>query len=467
MQRIEFGSDGIRGKAGIWPFISPVAYEIGQALGQYVSRRSEHPVVVMGRDTRPSGLNLSVCIASGLMSQGADTINLGVMTTPGVAFLTRRQKADLGVIISASHSPLEMNGIKIFRESGLRLQREEEVEIELLLEEAITRATTNPIICSSTPGKDIEAEHLIAFYIQDHVRRCPVESLHDLRIVLDCADGAASVIAPEVFLHLGANPIAVNKAVDGKGINYQCGSEYAILNPMYLAGIARDHGANYGFAFDGDGDRLIVVDNEGNSFDGHDLLYILAKYFKTRGLLRKNTVVTNYRANRGLEKALKAIGIRTAYTSNGDRHLEAAMWGKNYMLGGEPGGNIIVNDGSHTAADGIYTALLLAGILKCSPEARLMEMVNPLRESLWKYPQITKSFKPSIMLTAEQIIEIQREISRKQKELGGERQVYFWSASTEPRVYRIMVQGSYPQTQQDVKYIVDELSEYVRMISSQ
>jgi phosphoglucosamine mutase len=198
MSRIEFGSDGIRGIVDEWPFLSPVVVRIGKALGQYVLKRSEHPSMVIGRDTRPSGEKLLHCLTAGLTGQSVDVINLGVMTTPGVAFFAKRLEADLGVIVSASHSPLEYNGIKLVKQNGLRLQREEEIEVESLISDFVSKAVN----LADTTGQETDGRHLIEFYIQDHVECCPITSLKGLRVVLDCADGATSRVAPPAFSRL-------------------------------------------------------------------------------------------------------------------------------------------------------------------------------------------------------------------------------------------------------------------------
>jgi len=433
MPRVEFGADGIRGIAGEWPFVPAIAVRIGQALGQFVRDRAEEPLVVIGRDTRPSGEELLHCLIAGLTGQGAHVIDLGVMTTPGVAFLVRREQAHLGVIVSASHSPLEYNGIKLVRHSGLRLQREEEIEIESLIEESLAKAAE----FAATGGQKTPGQHLIEVYVQDHVEGCPVESLEGLRVVLDCADGAASRIAPEAFQRLGAQVTVINDAINGKSINYRCGSEYAREHPEELVSAMKQHGAEYAFAFDGDGDRLLVVDTAGRVFDGHDLLFVLATYFHSRDLLRGDVVVTSRLANRGLEEVLRRIGIWTVYTGKGDKNVEAEMWGGGYSLGGEPGGNIIINDGHHTAADAVYAALVLSGALALNPGVSLGEMASPLR----KRPQVTISLSLPRMLTLDQRLNLRDRLRVHERILGEDGRILIWNSSTEPGVFRVMAEG--------------------------
>ena len=454
MPRVEFGTDGIRGVAGEWPLVSPIAVRIGQALGQFVCRRSEHPSVVIGRDTRPSGVDLLPCLVAGLTGQGVNVTNLGVMTTPGVAFLARRLRADLGVAISASHSSFEYNGIKLVGPNGLRLQREEEIEIESLINEFSVRA----VEYVTSLGQQADGQHLIELYIQNHVERCLAESLESLRVVLDCANGSASRVAPEVFRRLGAEVVVVHCAVEGRSINYRCGSEYTREHPQDLVEVMQQHGAAYGFAFDGDGDRLIVVDSGGQVFDGNDLLFVLAMYFHSQGLFRGDAVVTTHISNRGLEESLSHAGIQTVYTSKGDKNLEAAMWEGDYLLGGETGGNIIINDGHHTAADAVYAALVLAGVLLQNQDVGLREMAA----SLWKRPQVTVSFEMSNKLTLGQREELQAQISDVQAGLGENSRILFWESSTEPGVFRVMAEGSRESTLEEVSKTANAVRQLIQ-----
>jgi phosphoglucosamine mutase len=448
MGRIEFGADGIRGITGEWPLIAPVAVRIGQALGRFICRRSKHPCAVIGRDTRPSGTRLLHNLVAGLVEQGVDVIDLGVMTTPGVAFLTRRMGADLGVIVSASHSALEYNGVKLVTGSGLRLQREEEIEVERLIEESVAQSP-DP---APSPGEEIDGQNLIELYVWDHVEYCPVKSLAGLNVVLDCADGAASWVAPEAFRLLGADATIVNCALEGTSINYRCGSEYAREHPQDFAETVRQHGAKYGFAFDGDGDRLVVVDEHGRLFEGEDLLFALAVHYHSRGLLGSSTVVTTRISNRGLEEALGGSGIRTVYTSKGDKNLEAAMWGGGHLLGGEAGGNIIINDGHHTAADAVYTALVLGGML-VEQGGGLGELLD--NHGLKKRPQKTRSFKMTSPITLEQKEILKEKIRNLETKLREGCRIRHWESSVEPGVYRVMVEGGRESTLEEVVEVVE------------
>ena len=457
MDSVEFGADGIREFVGKSPFLPPLTVRIGQALGQFVADRSENPVVVMGRDTRPSGLTLSICLAAGIMGQGVDVINLGIIPTPGVAYATRRQEADLGIIITASHSPLEMNGIKLLRSSGLRLQREEEIDIENIISQALHKSFEYP----KKIGHETDGDHLFHFYLQSHLDGRPKDFLEGVHIVLDCSDGAASRIAPDVLKKLGADVSVIRNGIEGQHINFECVSEHARAHPEFLASQVREHKASYGFALDGDGDRLIVVDANANVFDGYDLTYLLANHFHSRGTLPQDTVVTTHQSNRGLGFALEAIGISTVYTNNGDRHLEAALWTNDYLLAGESGGNVIVNDGAHTASDAIFTSILLGEVLTEDLHIPLIERVKPLREMMDEHPQIVRSFHVSGGITAERRNVIQKFIDEKEKTLGEGSRIKCWNSSTEPGIIRVMAEGCRRDMREEVAHVVDDIHNFI------
>jgi phosphoglucosamine mutase len=457
MLKVEFGPDGIRDIAGHGLLTPLNIVHIGQALGQFVCRRSEHPIVVIGRDTRPTGRELLDCLIAGLTGQGIDVIDLGVMTTPGVAFLARLQQADLGVSVSASHNPLEYNGIKVIGPKGLRLQREEEIEIETLCAEFPARAAE----CADIPGEVIQGQHLIEVYIQDHILRCPVKSLAGLKVVLDCANGAAARVAPEVFRRLGASVTAINDAIDKMNINYRCGSEHARNHPEEIARMVQVHSAEYGFAFDGDGDRLTIVDARGQVFDGNDFLYMLAVYFNSKNMLRDYTIVTTELINGGLVETLEQMGIQTVFTSKGDKNLEAAMWGGDYSLGSEPGGNVIINDGHHTAADAVYAALVLGGVIVYNQPMNLAEIVAPLR----KRPQAVLTLHLPITPILDE--DMRETIRRTQSELGDGGRILYWSSATEPGAFRVMVEGGATCTQAKVASVAHAICEMIRMAVEQ
>jgi phosphoglucosamine mutase len=456
---LAFGLDGIRGIAGNWPFTLPAALQIGQALGQYVQARSAHPSVVIGRDTRPSGTGLLYALASGLMEQGVDVTDLDIMTTPGVAYCTRLVEADLGVVVSASHSSYEYNGIKVVNQRGLRLQREDELEIE----KRVLHCANKDPAPADEPGQEIDGHNLIQMYVEDHVKCLSHGSLAGLCVVLDCANGAAARVAPEVFRRLGANVVAIHDQGEGISINHRCGSEYVRECPADLGATMEQCGAAYGLAFDGDGDRLVVVDDACRVYDGHDLLFVLARHFSSTGALRHNTVVTTHRANRGLEASLRECGIQTVYTRNGDKYVEAEMWGRGYYLGGDAGGNIIINDKQHTAADTIYTGLVLGHILMLNRPAVLRDLLA----SLHKHPQVTLSIDVrGRSLPPRRRNDIQTAIAAQTQKFGPGSRVEIWDSSTEPGVVRVMVEGvqetPHEQVVETAKWFLARIQEYAQ-----
>jgi phosphoglucosamine mutase len=275
---------------------------------------------------------------------------------------------------------------------------------------------------------------------------------------LDCADGAASQVAPEVFRQLGAEVVAINCAVERKSINHRCGSEYTREHPQDFVGVVRQYGAAYGFSFDGDGDRLTVVDANGQVYDGSDLLFVLAMYYYSQELLRGNMVITTHLANRGLGEALGRVAVQLMYTSSGDKNLEAAMWGGDYMLGGEIGGNIIINDGYHTAADAVYAAVVLGGVLVRSRGVGLRDLAAPLQ----KHPQMIVSFRLPGQLTPDQMTLLHERIEGECASLGDDRRILFWKSSTESGVFRVMVEGGRACTLEEVLQAANGIRELVR-----
>lgn len=443
MQRIEFGIDGIRGLVGTWPWHKPVIMRIGQALGEFVHSKVNSGCAVIGRDTRASGVGFLSDLCTGLMGQGVNVINLGIMTTPGVAFLTKRFHAELGVIISASHSSLEYNGIKLIGANGLRLQREEEIIIESLINDFVE---TQPRF-HETFGQETNGDHLGDIYIDDHVTRCPISTLKGFRVVLDCAHGATSKLAPKIFERLGADVTVINGSINGDNINYHAGSEYVRDYPQELVAKLHETGANYGFAFDGDGDRLVVVDNSGRIFDGKDLLYILALHYKKLNYLNNDTVVTTRLSNRGFEESLLKHGIKVTYVDKGDKNLESAMWGGNFMLGGEIGGNLFINDGHHTAADAVYTSLIIASTTIDNKGISLRSIADQLE----KHPQRIVSFPVIGSLSKQQIDKIESKIDALRKKMGSDSRLMFWESTTEHNIYRVLAEGGSLNSQEEIE----------------
>jgi phosphoglucosamine mutase len=368
-----FGTDGVRGVANR-ELTPELAYRIGRCGGIVLAGKAERPKVLIGRDTRISGPMLESALVAGLLSIGADVVRLGVVTTPAVAYLTRTLKADAGVMISASHNPVEDNGIKFFGGDGFKLLDETEAEIERLLdapEDAMPRPVGGGI---GTVTTDEQAKRDYVRFLKSTVSH----SFGGLRIVLDCAHGAAYELAPEVFRELGAEVIAYGAEPNGLNINDGVGSTH----PEMLAAKVKEHGADLGLAFDGDADRLIAIDENGEEVDGDYVLCICGDAMKRAGKLKRDTVVTTVMSNLGFFKAAERLGLRTVQTAVGDRYVMEEMVRGGYNLGGEQSGHVIFLD-YNTTGDGILTALQLVDTLAASGQ-RLSE----LKKLMSKYPQV-------------------------------------------------------------------------------
>jgi phosphoglucosamine mutase len=367
-----FGTDGVRGVAN--RVLTPeLAYRIGRCGGVVLAGRSERPKVVIGMDTRISGAMLESALVAGLLSIGADVVRLGIVSTPAVAYLTRIGKADAGVMISASHNPVEDNGIKFFGADGFKLLDETEEEIEGLMDaedDTLPRPTGGGI---GTVTTDYEAKNRYLEFLQTTVGN----RFDGLTIVLDCAHGAAYELAPDVFRALGAEVIAYGAEPNGLNINDGVGSTH----PELLAAKVKEHGAALGLAFDGDADRLIAIDENGEETDGDYVLCICGDAMKRAGKLNQDTVVTTVMANIGFFQAAKSHGLRTAQTAVGDRYVMEEMVRGGYNLGGEQSGHVIFLD-YNTTGDGILTGLQLADTLVASGKK-----LSELKKIMRKFPQ--------------------------------------------------------------------------------
>lgn len=411
-----FGTDGLRGIVN-----EDLTYETAFKCGNALSFLKKNPKVVIGRDTRVSGEYLTLAVALGACAGGAKVIDTGIMPTAGVAYLTRLYKADYGVVISASHNPKEYNGIKIFDQNGYKLGDKQEERVERCF--IHSKINEFPDIGGyefyKNAAKDYEK-----FLISN-----AFASLKDMRIVLDGANGAASRIAPQVFRALGASVVATNCFADGMRINEKCGATYIAA----LKGRMKRYCADVGFAFDGDSDRLIAVDSDGNVVDGDAIIYVLAKYLKEKGKLNKNTAVGTSHTNMAYEKALKAEGIDFIRTDIGDKYVLQKLAEDGLSLGGEQSGHIILKD-IHSTGDGILTAVVIASVLS-EKSASLSELacVKP-------YPQINVNV---IISDKHRVINseaVSEKVAEIKSALGGEGRVMVRASGTEPKI-RIMVEG--------------------------
>lgn len=425
-----FGTDGIRGVANQWPLTPDFVIRVGQAIGQVLAHESGKPAVAIGRDTRLSGEMLENALASGLMSQGIDTLHLGVITTPGIAYLTTKLGARLGIVISASHNPYEDNGIKVFGPDGFKIPDEMEVEIERI---AQSEAGGDPGPNHSRLGRRIEGQNHREDYLAYLVRSAGDPALlQDMRIVVDCANGATSELAPELFTRLGAEVMAMNNKPDGLNIN----SSYEYLEPHSVRQAVLREGAYVGVAFDGDGDRVILADEKGNFVDGDCIMAILAREMQAQGILRHDTVIGTVMSNVGLELSLREIGVRLERTPVGDRYVSQRMVEGGFTLGGEQAGHVITFGYDHAAGDGLFTALR---VLKTMVDHHLQPL-SDLAGCFHKYPQVLINVPVSHKPPLEQIPEVQAQVAKAEAVLGEAGRIVLRYSGTE-NLARVMIEG--------------------------
>ena len=429
MAKKYFGTDGIRGKVGEAPITPDFVMRLGYAAGKVlVSEQSpaqgDHPAVVIGKDTRISGYMLESALQAGLSAAGVDVLLLGPMPTPAIAYLTRALRAQAGIVISASHNPFEDNGIKFFSGDGNKLPDRTEHAIEQELEAPLL---TMP---SARLGKARRINDAAGRYIEFCKSAFPNElDLRGLKIVVDCAHGATYHIAPHVFHELGAEVVAIGNQPDGLNINHECGS----TSPQKLQAAVREHRADIGVAFDGDGDRLIMADAGGELFDGDRLLYVIAKYRHQHGLL-KGGLVGTLMTNLGMEHALEKLAIPFARANVGDRYVLELMQERGWQLGGENSGHIICLD-RHTTGDGIIAALQVLQALRVA-DSTLPEYTREMPF----YPQILINVRVAKGFDFHGNIAIEAALAEAQRDLDGAGRVLLRASGTEPLV-RVMVEG--------------------------
>jgi phosphoglucosamine mutase len=436
-----FGTDGIRGVANQWPLTPDFALRIGQATAQMISCGGDtRPKVVIGRDPRQSGAMLESALAAGLMSQGIDVMLIGVITTPGIAYLTKTHQAQLGIVISASHNPFDHNGIKIFGSDGFKIADEMEIEIERLLlnTDAGFRGTDTKGLGQSWDASNWQQDyiaHFVSAWGEDR-------SLKGKRIVLDCANGATSKIAPEVFKRLSADVIAMENAPDGFNIN----EHYEYIRPESVRAAVLKERALVGIAFDGDGDRVILVDEKGRFVNGDAMMAILAHDMHQKGLLTNNTVVSTPMSNWGLKASLEEVGIRLEETAVGDRFVLQRMIEENCALGGEQSGHIIMLGDKQTTGDGIYTALAVLKVVMSKANQSLSVLAACMRELPECLVNIDVPSKPPLQT----IPEVQAALRRLHESLGDNIDVTLRYSGTEDKL-RLKIRADEEHDQEALK----------------
>lgn len=419
-----FGTDGIRGVAN--NTLTPeLAFKLGRVLGHVLKQNREKANVLIGRDTRISGELLEYALISGLLSIGVNVMRLGVISTPAVAYLTKALEAQAGIMISASHNPFPDNGIKVFGPDGYKLSDDVELEMETLIDapDDLERPINDKI---GVVESYFEGQHKYLTYLQKTINN----TFEGLKIALDCANGATSFLAPHLFANLGAEVLLINNNPNGTNINVNCGSTHIETLQRFVI----DNEVDVGLAFDGDGDRLIAVDEKGNVVDGDAIMYIFGKHFKEKGTLKQDTIVTTVMSNIGLHKALTDLELKSVQTAVGDRYVLEEMLKSGYNIGGEQSGHIILLDYS-TTGDGLLTAVQLVNIM-----VEQEESLSSLAKGFKSYPQLLKNVEvkdKTKVMEAEQVIAKIKEV---ETILGSNGRVLVRPSGTEP-VVRVMIEA--------------------------
>jgi phosphoglucosamine mutase len=443
MTRKFFGTDGIRGTTNLEPMTAETALRVGQAAGTHFLRGEHRHRVVIGKDTRLSGYMMESAMVAGFTSVGMDVVLLGPMPTPAVAMLTRSMRADLGVMISASHNPFADNGIKLFGPDGYKLSDDDEREIEQRLEQS-QKLASSELIGRARRIDDARGRyiHFAKSTFPEHLR------LDGLKVVIDCANGAAYHVAPEALWELGAEVVPIGVTPNGLNINEECGS----TKPQLLQETVVASGADIGIALDGDADRLIVVDEEGHIIDGDQLMALIALGLQARGELRGDAVVATVMSNLGLERKLGQAGLKLMRTKVGDRYVLEEMRRSGCNVGGEQSGHIILSDHA-TTGDGLVAGLQVL--------AALVEAVTPASEMLRQFeplPQLLKNVRFNGGAEPLQADSVQKRIAAAEAELEGRGRLVIRKSGTEPLI-RVMAEGDDPKL---VERLVDDICEAVR-----
>ncbi len=443
MRRKLFGTDGVRGVANTEPMTVETAMALGQAVAYSFMNHSGRHKIVIGKDTRLSGYMFETALAAGICSMGGDVLLVGPLPTPGIAFLTHSMRADAGVVISASHNPYQDNGIKFFGRDGFKLPDGQEAKIEMLMMGEQLKEVRPP---SPQIGRAHRIDDATGRYIVYLKNTFPAHlSLEGLRIVIDCAHGAAYRIAPQVFQELGADVIPLGVSPSGLNINEKCGS----LFPELVSAKVKELRADLGISLDGDADRVIVVDHKGEVVNGDRIMAICAEEMARKKKLKKNTVVATVMSNIGLELFLREKKVRIVRTQVGDRYVVEAMRAGGYNFGGEQSGHLVFLDHA-TTGDGVLAALQVLAVMVESGKA-----IADLGEKMVALPQILVNLKLERHVPLETLPRFQKAVSEFEKKLGKRGRILVRYSGTEP-VLRIMVEG---EDRNETESIVNALSE--------
>lgn len=439
-----FGTDGIRGEAGQYPLDEPTIERIGYSLAKELTNRlGRSPQIIIGRDTRESGDWIESAIARGAITGKAGVRSAGFITTPGVAFLTKLLDADAGVVISASHNPYQDNGIKVFAPSGQKLDEVAEQAIERDLE---SDATNFPPMVDAAINTDLSLKGKYLAFLRGEIGKGL--KLSGLKLVVDCANGAAYELAPKLFAELGAELTIINADPNGRNINRDCGS----LHPDKLQQAVLTAKADAGLAFDGDADRLLMVDERGQLVDGDQVLFVMADYFQKTGQLKGNRIVATVMSNMGLEVALRQRGIELVRTAVGDKNVLDELLKNGGSIGGEQSGHIIFPEIS-LAGDGLITALEVLRVMVES-KSTLSDLANGFR----RYPQVTLNVRVTCKPPLDSIEPIRFEIEKVERELAGKGRLLVRYSGTE-NLARVMIEGP---DEHSIKHQAESLAQMIK-----
>ncbi len=426
-----FGTDGIRGLANHDPMTPEMSLKLGKALTYTLKQNKKNsykPKIVIGKDTRLSGYIFEQALSSGIASMGADVLLVGPLPTPAIAFITTSMRADAGIVISASHNPYEDNGIKIFDSFGFKLPDEKEMEIEDLIyngEEKLIKSSPDEI------GKAFRIDDAPGRYVVFAKNSFPADlTLEGIKLVLDCANGAAYKVAPLIFQELGAQLLTIGVNPNGKNINTDCGS----LNPELLREKVLESGADLGIALDGDADRVIFCDEKGNIIDGDKIIAICAQEMIEKGKLKGNAIITTLMSNMALERFIRDQGAEFIRTQVGDRYVVEEMRARNSNLGGEKSGHIIFLDHT-TTGDGTLAALQVLGIMKAKEKS-----LSELATIIDLYPQVLLNVRVEEKKDLNKIPELRKQIKKNEDRLNGKGRINIRFSGTES-ISRVMVEG--------------------------
>jgi phosphoglucosamine mutase len=442
-----FGTDGIRGVAGEFPLTQELVFIIGRALGHDLKKTEAGPRVIIGQDTRRSSAWIADRVALGLASHGVEVHSAGVITTPGVAYLARSRGYSAGVVISASHNPWTDNGIKVFSGDGYKLPDARELEVEKEIFAQLENPQPQPAV-KTPPAPSLPGQAALRHAYVDWLASGMTSDLRRLKVLVDCANGAAAAEAPEFFAKLGIQATFLHSAPNGENINDHCGA----LHPQVAARALVDMGANQfdlGVTFDGDADRALFSDASGRVVNGDAVLLLAARDMQARGVLRGNTVVATTMSNMGLEIALKRSGIRMLRANVGDKYVLEEMQKSGAVLGGEQSGHILFLDGDATTGDGLLTSLRVMDVM-----VRTDKPLAGLVSDLKVFPQTIKNVRVREKVPFAQVPEVQNAIAAAERELDGNGRVVVRYSGTEA-LARVMIEA---ESEETMKALVESIA---------